>query len=418
MRIIYHLDMNAFFASVEQACNPFLRGKPVAVVISPDYANSAIVARSYEAKAYGVKTFSRLIEARQKCPHLIAIKGNHLKYYDINKRIYSILSRYTPIIEVYSIDEFFLDLTTYFKYRSATFEEVAQEIKAAIAGEIHPVLKCSIGVGPNKLLAKVGSDYKKPDGLTMISWEERYKFLDSMEIEDLWGIGYSSTEKLKRLGVKSAADIRTLSEDVLRESVGSYWTRLKMIANGEWYDEVDPSRHVQDAKSMMHAHTLENATADLETLKSLTRKLCEKLAHRLFKHQQKALTIGVAIRPEGVSPYGYFKRYSLRLTKHLPFPTDFGKYLYIEAEKLLEEIMTPAHKVRLISISVERLIHERQQFLPELEQPERISKLNYAINEINHKYGDFTIRSADILNEKAKESYYDVERQAMTFHPG
>ncbi|MFW5702906.1 MAG: DNA polymerase Y family protein [Candidatus Dojkabacteria bacterium] len=422
-RVICHIDMNAYFASVEQAANPNLVGKPVAVVPTLNYAGAAILARSYEAKDKGVKTFSRLYEAKQVCPELVAVKSDHLKYYQINQELYKIVSRYSPDVEIYSIDEFFLDLTGYYKFREYDFESLAKEIKQAITREIHPALKCSIGFGPNKLLAKVGSDYQKPDGLTVIPWDKRLEYLDSLALEDIWGIGKRSVPKLHALGIDSTKKIRELTIEMLYQQIGSYAYALKRLANGEYYEYVSATRNSKPQKSMQHAHTLSQSTNDQQELLSLMRKLLEKLAKRLRKHGQKAGYLQLYLRPEREQTYGWGYTPSHKISKKLPFTTNNGFYLYQTGLELFNELYDYSFRVRLLAVGVGELVQEDQFEVPHLYGEdleidiEKRSRIDSAIDIINRKYGDFTVRSADIINQKAKESRYSVERLPMTFHP-
>lgn len=415
--VVFHVDMNAYFASVEQAVNPFLQGKPVAVVPGGgEYAGAAILARSYEAKARGVQTFSRLFEARRLCPELIVVSGDHLQYYAINKRLAEIMESYTPSMEIYSIDEFFLDLSSYFRLHKRSYLEVANEIKQRIASEIHPVLKCSIGVGPNKLLAKVGSDYQKPDGLTIISWEQRHQFLDSMKLADIWGIGRNCVPKLDILGIKNTADLREVDAEVLEKVVGSYCIRLKRIANGEYYEFVDPGRNRRPQKTMQHAHTLKKATADIGEIRTLIRKMAERLAVRLRRHGQVTDVVSFGIRPSRQKNYGWGYLPSLFGKSRLPYLTNNGYEIYKGGLEVLESLEMKGIEARLIVVGVENLQQAEQL---SLLQPlaDALPLVDAAMDKINQKYGEFTLRSADILNQKAKESKYSVERLPMTFHP-
>jgi DNA polymerase-4 len=415
-KIIFHLDMNAFFASVEQACNPSLVGKPVAVVPNADYSRAAILARSYEAKDRGVKTFMRLDEARIACPELVVLPVDHLKYYDVNNKLAEIVGSYTPIMEIYSVDEFFLDMTSYLKLHQKSAEQLGLELKRRIAKEIHPALKCSIGVGSNKLLAKIGSNYKKPDGYTEISWDERHKYLDSLSLDDIWGIGRNSIPKLYNLGVFSTKELREVDPSVLEQIVGSYWIRLKRIANGEYYDPVDPRRNSKPAKSMQHAHTMSTATADMVEIKSLIRKLSEKLASRLRKHEQVAKTISLGLRPNNQQEYGWGYSPKLKGSITLPNATSSGYEVYRAALQVLQSLQIAGVKIRLAVVGVADLIPSQQLgFFRDKNAPVR--KLDEAIDCINDKYGAFTVRSADILHQRAKESKISVPRKPMTFHP-
>src|SRR5512135_2899917 len=183
-RIILHIDMNAFFASVEQQCNPALRGKAIAVIGAAK--RTVITTCSYEARAWGVKTGMTVHEGRQKCPGLIFVVGDNRKYTWTSAQIVRIFLDYTPLVEVFSIDEAFLDVTGSLRIFGSA-ERIAYLIKARIRH--HFGLTCSIGIAPNKLLAKLASDMQKPDGLTVIRPDEVARVLDRVPVKDLCGVG-------------------------------------------------------------------------------------------------------------------------------------------------------------------------------------------------------------------------------------
>lgn len=410
--------MNAFFAHVEQTANPFIRYLPVAVG-SVKYANSALVAVSYEAKRRGVKGLMRLREAREICPELLVVPFDPLKYYSINRQIMNLLRQYTPQMEIYSVDEAFLDLTEnrdVLKGRAP--RDVAQEIKDRITSEIGAKLTSSVGIAPNKLLAKVASDWKKPDGLTEISWEERLTYLDQLKLMDIWGIGYRSGEKLDTLGIKSTKQLREIDDMTLRGIVGSYYTRLKLIANGQHYDPVDPHRHDALQKSMQHAHTLSHATSDRGELKTVIRKMSERLARRLRKYDQTAQTVYLGLRPENQKHYGWGPGTGMGGMAPLQVTggSDHGKDIYDAACEVFSQLNLSETRIRLVSVGINNLLSQQQMLLGAFTRPQ-IRSLNSAVDNINGTYGEFTIRSADILHQYAKESELSVERENMTFHP-
>src|SRR5574337_960084 len=184
-RIIMHIDMNAFFASVEQQNNPALRGKPIAVIGSQE--RTVITTSSYEARAYGVKTGMTKYEAKRLCPHIILVAGNTNRYTDTCRRLVEIYRQYTPIVEVYSIDEAFLDITGSIPLFGGA-GIIARKIKKDIRERLGR-LTCSIGIAHNKLLAKLAGNMKKPDGLVIISQENLEKLLEQLPVKELWGIG-------------------------------------------------------------------------------------------------------------------------------------------------------------------------------------------------------------------------------------
>jgi DNA polymerase-4 len=414
-RRILHIDMNAFFASVEQSANPFIRYKPVAVG-SPEYANTALVAVSYEARARGVRNLSRGVEAREACPELIIAPFDPLKYYSVNRQIVKILREYTPQVEVYSIDEAFLDLThPPKKLIGRDISDIAQEIKQRIEAEVGPKLRSSVGIAPNKLLAKVASDWEKPDGLTVINWEERLKYLDALPIGDIWGIGRSVTPKLNNMGIFTTAQLREVDQQTLYRLVGGYYTRLLLLARGEHYDPVSPQRSQRPHKSMQHAHTLSNATRNTTEILSVIRKMAERLARRLRQHQQRAAVVQLGLKPayqkEGYgwgSPTGYGGVLSIAFSNH-------GSDIYEAAVEIFQSFDI-VDDIRLIAVGIGDLKHTDQLLLSNFGNPKH-EQIDQATDKINNTYGAFTVRTADIVYQYAKEHELSVEKEDMVFHP-
>ncbi|MBL8014716.1 MAG: hypothetical protein JNK26_00830 [Candidatus Doudnabacteria bacterium] len=413
---IIHIDLNAFFASCEQLTNPFLRGKPIGVTSAQKYDYAAILAASYEAKRRGVKGIMRVFEARQVCPEIILVPFDSIKYYNINQRVMKILSEYTPKMEIYSIDEAFLDMSPVLHLYKKPIDEIAQEIKDRIRAEVGTTLTSSVGIAPNKLLAKVASDWKKPDGMTRIDWDKRFEYLDQLELGDIWGIGYHATPKFEKLGIKSTRQLRELSDEALRSIVGSYYTRLRLIANGEYYDPVDPSRNSKPRKTMQHAHTLSTPTNDKEELKSVIRKMAERLAIRLRKHGQTARSVYVGLRPEKLKYYGWNQVSTYSGFGKVEFTTSHGKDIYEAAVKLFDDFDISDTKIRLVAVGVSHLDSINKLAFDIFTDPKTL-ELDKAIDQLNATYGSFTVRTGDIVYQYAKESELRVERPDMTFHP-
>lgn len=412
--------MNSFFASCEQVANPFIRNKPIGVTSAKDYNYGAILAASYPAKKRGVKGIMRVFEAKQVCPEIILVPFDHLKYYAINKRIMDILREYTPQMEIYSIDEAFLDITEVLHIHKKTPRELAQEIKDRIRREIGEPMTSSVGIAPNKLLAKVASDWEKPDGLTEITWENRLEYLDKLALGDIWGIGWNATPKLAELGIKSTKQLREINDEILRGIVGSYYTRLKLIANGESYDPVEPGRNSKPKKTMQHAHTMSKATNDKTELKSVIRKMSERLAIRLRRHGQTARTVYVGLRPEKLKYYGWNQVSRYSGFERVEFTTSHGKDIYDAACKAFDKFELGEGpddvKIRLIAVGVSDLDSIEKIAFDIFTDPKTL-QLDRAIDDINATYGQFTVRSGDIVYQYAKENELRVEREDMTFHP-
>ncbi|MEE9542653.1 MAG: DNA polymerase IV, partial [Thermodesulfobacteriota bacterium] len=220
-RIVMHIDMNAFFASVEQKSNPKLRGKPIAVIGSA--GRTVVTTCSYEARAFGVKTGMNKYEAKRQCPSLIFVIADNRKYTDTSTRIFSIFKRFTPQVEVYSVDEAFLEFSGS-GLLSISPEKIAREIKETIRAEIG--ITCSVGIAPNKLMAKLASGMEKPDGLTIINDGNIEEIMRELPVDKLCGIGRKLTAKLANMGVRTCGELAAAPFGVLRRRFGIYGERM------------------------------------------------------------------------------------------------------------------------------------------------------------------------------------------------
>lgn len=411
--------MNAFFASVEQQANPFIRGKAIAVAGGKGkdrvYEGAAVLAASYPAKRLGIGLSTRLREARLLCPELIVVPLDALKYYSVNRRIVEIFRDSAPTVEIYSIDEAFLDVTDIVKNLDEA-AILAKSISDRIKREVGECLTCSVGVSHNKLLAKVASDYKKPDAITVIPWEKRFEFLDSMKLEDIWGLGWHTVPKLKALGIKSTEGIREMDLTVLKSLVGSYAERLQMIARGEHYDRVNPHRSDRPQKSMQHAHTLSKPTTSEQELKALIRKLSERLAKRLRKHKQMAKVVSLGLRPARQTHYGW--GYAPNYYDHIKLvePSNNGLEIYQAACQVLSQKLNWNNEpIRLAVVGLAEL-DSTDSLMFNFNDEVSLKVVDTTMDQINNMFGEFTIRTGDILYEKSKDRELTVERENMTFH--
>ncbi|MDP6433358.1 MAG: DNA polymerase IV, partial [Candidatus Scalindua sp.] len=226
-RTIMHVDMNAFFASVEQQSKPSLRDKPVAVIGAQQ--RTVITTASYEARAYGVKVGMTVLEAKKLCPDIIFVAGNNKKYTDTCTRLVRLYADYTPLVEVYSVDEAFLDITGSL-YLFCEPEDIAVQIKRRIRRDFG--LTCSIGVGPNKLLAKLAGSMQKPDGFTIIHPGAVSEILEKLPVSELCGIGSRLERHLEAMGVKTCGELRRFSVKELENKFGIVGKRLHQMGLG------------------------------------------------------------------------------------------------------------------------------------------------------------------------------------------
>ncbi len=380
--IVLHMDMNAFFASVEQRCNPALRGKPIAVIGSSK--RTVVTTASYEARKFGVKTGMNKWEAKKKCPSLIFVVGDNRKYIDASVRVLNILKDFSPKVEAYSIDEAFVDITgTDLLFGPP--EEVARRIKERIREDTG--LTCSIGIAPNKLLAKLASDMKKPDGLVIIKEEDVGRLLEDLPVGELWGIGPRLTEHLSGLNVRTCGQLAAFPASVLRERFGIIGERLKLMGQGIYDSPIVPIGEEEAAKSVGHSMTLPRDIPDKEVLKRYLLKLSEMVGARARAHGLKGRKVSLTIR------YGDFFTFTRR--KGLEQPTNDTRVIYSLAVDILGSIRLRS-AVRLVGVTISDIAVGSRQ-LPLFEGERKRERLVKAIDLVNRHFGDFTLTWAALF---------------------
>jgi len=372
-----HIDMNAFFASVEQQVNPTLRGKPIAVIGSNE--RTVVTTSSYEARAYGVKTGMTKYEAMRLCPHIILVAGDTSRYTDTCHQLVEIYRQYTPIVEVYSIDEAFLDVTGSIPL-FGNVEVIARSIKRDIRRTLGR-LTCSIGIAPNKLLAKLGSDMKKPDGLVIIQQGDIGRLLEHLPVQELCGIGPRLERHLADVGIKTCGELGRASIHVLKNRFGVIGERLKLMAQGIDNSPVIPLEQEADAKSVGHSMTLNRDESDMETLERHVLQLSEMVGRRLRRGGYAGRTIALTLR------YPDFNTFTKRSTVGTYMNNSID--IYVAAREILNAIRLQ-QPVRLIGVSVCNLTKNTVQ-IP-LFGTDRIKQAaTHTMDTINDRYGDFCI---------------------------
>ncbi|MEW6326800.1 MAG: DNA polymerase IV [Thermodesulfobacteriota bacterium] len=369
-RTILHMDMDAFFAAVEQTDNPALKGKPVIV---GGAKRGVVSTASYEAREYGVRSAMPIFEAKRRCPQGIFLPVRMERYQEVSQKVMAVLEAVSPLVEQVSIDEAFVDLTgTERLHGDAT--QAARKIKERIWVETS--LTCSIGIAPNKFLAKIASDLKKPDGLTIVL-QEVQSFLKDLPVSRLPGIGPKSEEVLQRLGIRIVSDILRLPPGLLERKFGKYGLRLVELA---WGIDDSPVVPCPPAKSMGSEDTLPEDTADINTLKKQLLSQAEEVGERLRRHGLKGRTITLKLKHSD---------FTLVTRSHsLKEAACATKILYDTAAMLLERYNLKM-PVRLIGLAVSNFGGGQQYSLlpgPEKEM-EKLERVDYAIDRIREKLG-------------------------------
>lgn len=290
-RVIFHIDMNSFYASVEQSHDPSLKGKALAIAGNPKERRGIIVTCSYEARAHGIYTTMQVHEAKRKYPALILLPPNFERYRAASKAMFDILRSYTSQVEPVSIDEAYLDVTELLDVRTAP--GLAEELQLRIKAELD--LPCSIGIAPNKFLAKTASDIKKPMGITILRKRDIQQKLWPLPVIEMHGIGESTAEKLKRIEIMTIGDLATANPGLIKEKMGKNGIRLQARANGIDTREVDPDS-IYDTKSVGTSTTLPVDETDEKNLQKIFRQLSEKVANRLEAKELAGPTVSIQTR--------------------------------------------------------------------------------------------------------------------------
>ncbi|MCQ0969135.1 DNA polymerase IV (plasmid) [Paracoccus sp. TK19116] len=340
IRKIVHIDMDAFFASVEQRDNPELRGKPVAVGGSS--LRGVVAAASYEARRFGVRSAMPSVTARRLCPDLIFVKSRFDTYREVSQQIRAIFARFTPLIEPLSLDEAYLDLTDHLA-PGQTATAAAEEIRALIRAETG--LTASAGVSYNKFLAKIASDQNKPDGLCVITPARGPDFVAGLPVGKFHGIGPATVRKLESHGIRTGADLRALGEAVLRERFGKsggwYWT----ISNGIDHRQVKPNRI---RKSIGAENTFFENLTTLEEAGERLADLAAKVWRHAVRHETQGRTVTLKIR------YADFT--TLTRARSLPHPVESEAELLSIAIDLATTVMPDPRGVRLLGVTLSGLL--------------------------------------------------------------
>ncbi len=383
-RVVMHIDMNAFFASVEQRCNPKLRGRPIAVVGSGE--RTIVTTCSYEARALGVKTGMNKYEARRVCPSLIFVIADNRKYTDTSTRIFSIFKRFTPLVEVYSVDEAFLE------FRGLNLKEpqdIARAIKESIRCEVG--ITCSVGIAPNKLMAKLASSMEKPDGLTVIGKGDIEETLRRLPVSALCGIGAKLSAKLALMNIRTCSELAACPKGLLRSRFGIIGERLSLMGRGMDPSPLLPTEEDRgEVKSIGHSTTLPRDISERALIERYILKLSEMVAARARRHALKGGKVALTLR------YADFTTFSRQAT--LPEFTDDARVISSAARSILDRVR-PAMALRLIGVSIGKLVKGDAQ-VELFETDRRRGELLSMMDSINDRFGSFTVTWAVLADDK------------------
>lgn len=384
-RAIILVDMNAFFASIEQQAQPELYGKPVAVTNGEQ--GTCIITSSYEARAYGIKTGMRLKEARQLCPELIQCPARPKLYTAKSKAIMSALEAITPDIEIFSVDEAFLDVT-HCQDLWGDPEDMAKWAKKLVWQASG--LPCSIGLSGDKTTAKYAAKRKKPNGLTVVHPAQAKLYLHEVPVTELCGIADGIGGFLARYGVFTCGDMAKLPISILGQRYGNIGRRIWYMCQGADPDPIHP--HVGDPKSMGHGKVMPPRTQDKESILTYLLHMSEKLGTRLRRHQMAAQKFFIGLRQHHLGWIGGKYR--------LAVPSDDGQLIYQLGQQMLAEcwLNQPVGQVQVTALDPKP--HSQQLDLFAETNEQRV-QVNQVMDAINDRYGEFTLAQARLLARSA-----------------
>jgi len=336
IRRILHIDMDAFYASVEQRDNPALRGRPLAVGGRPD-RRGVVAAASYEARAFGVFSAMPMATAVRLCPSLVIVPPDFARYKAASTAVFTIFREVTPLVEPLSLDEAYLDVTEN-AWGETLGTAVARRLKERIRADTG--LTASAGVAPNKFLAKIASGWKKPDGLTVISPERVEPFLQKLPVDALWGVGPVTGKKLRARGIERLVDVRAADVQLLRDTVGSLADWLRQLANGIDERPVEPHR---EAKSSGSENTYPEDLTDLDTIRTEIAEMASHAIAWLDRRQLFARTVTIKVR---------YEDFTTITRSHTAPPTRDEADLTARAVRLLDKTDAGRRPIRLLGVSV------------------------------------------------------------------
>lgn len=382
-RAILHIDMDAFYASIEQRDDPSLKGKPV--IIGGKVGRGVVSTASYEARKYGVRSAMPISEALRRCPDGIYIPPNIAKYRAVSEQIMEIFQRYTPDVEAISLDEAFMDVTGSQKLFGSA-EQIGREIKSCILKELS--LTASVGLSYNKFLAKLASDLDKPDGFYIVTPEDLQKNIWLLSIRRMMGVGAKTANLLEGMGVKTIGQLAVMDAGLLEHMLGKAGRQMHELANGIDNRAVEA---VREAKSFGRETTFPVDICDQYTLETVLFHLVDDVCHSLRMHHLKGRTVSIKIR------YPDFKSITRAIT--LEQYTSSFESVYDTVKLLMRQNYKDGTPVRLIGATVSHLkleseIVEQQDLFVDKKNAEKVDVLNRVLDCLNDKYGGNTVQRA------------------------
>ncbi len=392
-RTVLHIDMDAFYAAVEQLDHPQYRGKPVIVGSDPrgGAGRGVVATASYEARKFGIHSAMPISQAYRRCPHGIYVRGRYARYSQLSREMTEIFSEFTPLVQKISIDEAFLDITSSLELFGGALK-LAESLKQRITTRLQ--LTASVGVAPNKFLAKIASDLQKPNGLVMVERGTEKTFLRDLPISKLWGVGKKTEEALRRMGIEKIGDVAAISELELSQRFGRYGHALWRLSNGI-DDRPVESRGVQ--KSISQETTFDEDVDNPEEIERTLFKLAESLARTMRKQSLKGRTVILKIRLEDFTTFTRSQTFSEFV--------DSTEIIKGVAISMYRKFQLNKKRVRLVGIGMSQLNTISGEQLGLFDQQEPINeKLVRLLDSLKDKFGEDAVqRGTHLLSARQQK---------------
>ena len=407
-RIILHSDCNCFYASVECALNPALKGKPVAVSGNPEKRHGIILAKSEEAKKFGVKTGEAIWQAKKKCPQLITLPPNFSKYVEYSKSVKEIYYKYTDMVESFGLDEAWLDVTGSTRLFGNGYK-IAQKIRSRIKKELD--ITVSIGVSYNKIFAKLGSDYKKPDAVTLINKSNYKHMVWSLPAEDLLYVGSATKKKLNSLGIFTIGQIANTPVDILKKNLGKWGQMLHSFANGNDTSTVALYGETSPVKSIGNSTTSPRDLKDITDVKIIMGVLADSVARRMREQGLSCMLVSITVRDNSLCSF-------TRQKKLLSY-TDITSEISSTALALFKESYSWKKPIRSLGLSVSELTCKdsgtQLSLFEDNKKRLRQESLDKTTDALKNRFGNFIINPAVMLKDTTLSGFNP--KADHTIHP-
>lgn len=407
-RIILHSDCNCFYASVECALNPALKGKPVAVSGNPEKRHGIILAKSEEAKKFGVKTGEAIWQAKKKCPQLITLPPNFSKYVEYSKSVKEIYYKYTDMVESFGLDEAWLDVTGSTRLFGNGYK-IAQKIRSRIKKELD--ITVSIGISYNKIFAKLGSDYKKPDAVTLINKSNYKHMVWSLPAEDLLYVGSATKKKLNSLGIFTIGQIANTPVDILKKNLGKWGQMLHSFANGNDTSTVALYGETSPVKSIGNSTTSPRDLKDITDVKIIMGVLADSVARRMREQGLSCMLVSITVRDNSLCSF-------TRQKKLLSY-TDITSEILSTGLALFKESYSWKKPIRSLGLSVSELTCKdsgtQLSLFEDNKKRLRQESLDKTTDALKNRFGNFIINPAVMLKDTTLSGFNP--KADHTIHP-